>query len=453
MSTPKTQVNTWKNVFPCNMATSSETELYKNMDKRHTIHENIARQQNRSVYDVPAPKMRSKLYVGEQNKNDIRAYHSAICYSHIVKAFNCAVYGLEIEIDRDNERQQDAKKLYELLEREQGKFLNLVALERDGSLSSQGVEIITAPLSQFELRQRYSAIHNILTQLTKWGWMSHNNHKCGLHISVSRHSEKADDALDKLVMTGEGKTFARLFCRRTDEQLQSYCSFSAGRGSRYRAINWNNDNRLELRLFRGTLKPTTFIASMEYTFALRDFSIKQTENDLPATWLQFKKYLVNNRKRYAVLAKYCLSSEHSQLKDVFYVAPIVPRAPRVHRTKEEREYLKEQKQMERHVSNCKKLKNGQDKMAELIVMAYRSIGRINIRLDPNNPILVNRLLPVTIRSCPSLLKNESSKVTLLVQAQVPSYYKSIDLDYYPGGWGNKGRFTANLSSRSIEITN
>lgn len=451
MNTPQQKENAWKHVFPCNMATSNEAKTTDIFNRRHIIREQLAQVRNVHPFDIDLLP-RSDTRVGEQPRNCIRSYHSGISYQHIANEFACPVYGLEIEIDRKT-RREDPEKIYELLEQENGKFLNLVALERDGSLSDQGVEIITAPLSTFELRQRYSAIFNILTKLRQWGWLSHDDHKCGLHISTNRHSQYADELLENLIMTGKGKTFCKIFSRRTADQLSSYCSFDRRANERYRAINVLNAKRLELRFFRGTLNPTTFISCMELTFALREFSIvceEDTHRPIPNhakhTWTGFIQWVRNNQKRFQVLEKYCQASSHVELKTFFL--PPAPK-PRMRRTTEERIEFKKLKQIEKDKKILFKLRKEQLQISNLygkVMIAIR-----NLRLDYNT--FVN---PMEVRSLPVYIKNTSyshrgirAKATFCIPVTVPTNIKCIVISYRSGGWGSGGVYTARFSDNDF----
>ena len=70
---------------------------------------------------------------------------------------------------------------------------------------------------------------------------------------------------------------------------------------RYKAINVQNDNTIEFRLFRGTLKLNTFIASLQFTVAITQFvkqiklkdvfAVKWSDIFVSADFKELKEYL------------------------------------------------------------------------------------------------------------------------------------------------------------------
>ena len=83
------------------------------------------------------------------------------------------------------------------------------------------------------------------------------------------------------------------------DKIKSYKS-----QGRYKAINLQNDNTIEFRLFRGTLNINTFMASLQFTIAitkfvkeikLKDvFTVKWSDIFVSADFKELKEYL---RKR------------------------------------------------------------------------------------------------------------------------------------------------------------
>lgn len=190
--------------------------------------------------------------------------------------------GFELEIDRGehdkNKEKALAQAIYELTN-------NRVNLERDGSLE-YGFEIISHPhtLSEF-----YKFDWSQLLELCKnYGYTSHNNDTCGLHVHVSRYmfgsSEiKQNRAIAKVIYFYENYYSDILkFSRRTEYQANKWaqryclkskrealhCSKTKGAQGRYYAVNLQNRNTIEFRLCRGTLKAEAFYAWIDFTLTL-----------------------------------------------------------------------------------------------------------------------------------------------------------------------------------------
>jgi hypothetical protein len=73
---------------------------------------------------------------------------------------------------------------------------------------------------------------------------------------------------------------------------------------RYSAINTDNDNTLEVRVFKGSLRPERVLSALEFVTAsveyTRDLPINGKNNAL--TWLAFTGYVAQHAETYPNLA-------------------------------------------------------------------------------------------------------------------------------------------------------
>ena len=187
-------------------------------------------------------------------------------------------FGIELEVDEGNiDRNDMAMELHQIV----GEHLYY---NRDGSLGSNGFEIITMPHTEKALYE--IDWEEVLRQLVGNGFTSHNNKRCGLHMHISRAffgdtEQERTDNIAKMVMFYEiFWNDIRRFSRRTEQQVNSwatrYCggetptedrckSIVGTRGhGRYRAVNLNNYDTVEFRIMRGSLKYSTFMATLDF---------------------------------------------------------------------------------------------------------------------------------------------------------------------------------------------
>ena len=192
-------------------------------------------------------------------------------------------------------------------------------LEHDGSIS-RGFEMVTG-YSGLDLHTRQ--LEFFKTRLA--GAKSHNTSTCGLHVHICKsdmsllHASKMvlfindpdNHALIFALARRDSSSFSKIHDKANDkywlrDALRSGegCDKDARKArqlrnlnsDRYEALNFQNPNTVEFRLFRGTLKYETLIACLEFTyqtwFFCRDTSQKQL------TTANFLKYicLENNRK-------------------------------------------------------------------------------------------------------------------------------------------------------------
>lgn len=204
---------------------------------------------------------------------------------------NLLYFGFELETQRRNDSptmedmNEDAKYI-----RKKHRELGL-CFQTDGSVRN-GFEIISQPMTFDYIQENKERFKNILDYLQEKGYSSHDGGNCGLHIHVSRKyfgdtEEEQEKTLRKLLLFTETyKDELGRFSRRTSF---NYCQFTSDRYrtehssiesrylksskvlkdmnkdcDRYQVINTGNRNTIEIRVFRGTLKYETFMATLEF---------------------------------------------------------------------------------------------------------------------------------------------------------------------------------------------
>lgn len=133
------------------------------------------------------------------------------------------------------------------------------------------------------------------------GYHSHKTSTCGLHMHVNRDSfgtdvKKQEECIGRILFIVERFWQELLrFSRRTESQIRQWANrygykdnpaevldhAKKGYGGRYTAVNITNWNTIEFRLFRGTLKRNTIIATLQLVneicnvaFSLSDEAVK-----------------------------------------------------------------------------------------------------------------------------------------------------------------------------------
>lgn len=199
-----------------------------------------------------------------------------------------------------------------------------IHFERDGSLSDNGVEMISLPMT-LRYHQRFEW-NEILSSLIDQGFKSHNACDCGLHVHMSRFAIPATTIAKMDIFINRAKAFWSVIARRdrvyngyydvTKELDFTRCFYGAsqrcpskmkgkidwGKGyDRYTPVNVCNSETVEIRIFRGTLKYQTFMGSIEICHAVVNWL-----NTVPVTRiyktkkliLEFIEYLKHNKDRY-----------------------------------------------------------------------------------------------------------------------------------------------------------
>lgn len=212
-------------------------------------------------------------------------------------------YGIELEIDKGGEDSSNAQKLLDIANETDER----IYCKHDGSIS-EGFEMVSHPMS-LDYHTNNMNWHEIFEKAIELEYRSHNTSTCGLHIHCSRSAfgetyEQQEAAIGRVVYFVE-KHWNELvrFSRRTSENLNRwaarYATISNTTGEtykkakdkclgRYVAVNLENFNTIEFRLFRGTLRYKTFIATLqlvdEICYWAQNLSDYEMEN---MSWLDF----------------------------------------------------------------------------------------------------------------------------------------------------------------------
>jgi hypothetical protein len=202
------------------------------------------------------------------------------CIMYPKKDYDDPIYeGIELEVDGGAD-DRIAKRVNEIL--------GYTYIKHDGSLD-EGMEIVTHPAKlSYHIVEKRDAWIEAMRVMRAYGLSSHAAGTCGLHIHVSSAPLEADgnDAIEKLLFIFD-KFWDQLvvFSRRDqcqlrwaarsstevnddmpDDEARSSLKSTKGRmkhGGRYRAVNLTNRHTVEFRLFRGTLRPETFFATLQ----------------------------------------------------------------------------------------------------------------------------------------------------------------------------------------------
>ena len=212
-------------------------------------------------------------------------------------------YGVELEIDGAGEDDDNARSILNICNADQEQ----IYCKHDGSLD-EGFEIVTHPMS-LAWHQQNMLWKGILDKAIHMGYQSHQARTCGLHIHVSRaafgRTAAEQDAVIARILYFFEKHWEELlkFSRRTQRQMERWAArygykdrpqdildhakynHSAGR---YSCVNLQNCDTIEFRMFRGTLKLNTLIATLQLVDRVCDVALFMSDDELKnMSWTTF----------------------------------------------------------------------------------------------------------------------------------------------------------------------
>lgn len=164
--------------------------------------------------------------------------------------------------------------------------------KHDGSLTN-GLELVSHPATIEYIMEHKSIFKEALDAMIDKGYTSHDNRNCGLHfhISLAPMLEKNEHSVANILAIVDTlwDKFVH-FSRRTNRQLEEWAQRYNTKGipheelyktakqhskhDRYMAVNLRNEHTVEIRMFRGTLKVDTFIATAQLVQRLVDVAIE-----------------------------------------------------------------------------------------------------------------------------------------------------------------------------------
>lgn len=213
-------------------------------------------------------------------------------------------FGVELEVDGAGESNRNARRVLAAANQAE---VERIYCKHDGSLDD-GFEIVTHPmtLAYHEKEMPWKAV---LDEVKAMGYVSHQAGTCGLHIHVNRNTFGSTTAQQDVCIARVLYFFEKhweellKFSRRSQRQLEQWAARygykehpkeildhakKGGRGGRYSSVNLQNEDTIEFRIFRGTLKLNTLIATLQLVDRVCDVAFYLSDEELKAmSWTTF----------------------------------------------------------------------------------------------------------------------------------------------------------------------
>lgn len=189
-------------------------------------------------------------------------------------------------------------------------------LKEDSSIPEYGFELVSMPMTlAFHKGFKWA---DTLKYMSKHGLRSHDcgEDECGLHVHVSRKalSQHGWLIVDWFVSKYQKQweaiarrpecSWANFKKKRRGEKLSD--RFGKKTGGRYQAVNFQNENTVEFRLFRGSLRYETLIATLEIVDALVQWASQVKAYDIlrKDAFVLFVDYICKHEDKYTYAMDY-----------------------------------------------------------------------------------------------------------------------------------------------------
>lgn len=210
--------------------------------------------------------------------------------------------GVELEVDCGG---KDGDNAYRIMSKANGQLENIY-IKSDGSLDD-GFEIVSHPMT-LDYHKNEMDWQAVTKEALSLGYRSHETSTCGLHVHVNRNAfgenqSEQEEVISRILFFVE-KHWAELFqfSRRSTYNMNRWSArygfektgeeilkkAKSGCNGRYVAVNLNNYHTIEFRLFRGTLKYNTFIATLQMVDIICDVALSMSEREIDdMSWSEF----------------------------------------------------------------------------------------------------------------------------------------------------------------------
>lgn len=209
--------------------------------------------------------------------------------------------GFELEVEASYGKLNDGISIMYNMDPNEKRFY----LKSDGSLD-HGFEIVTHPHS---LDEYHKLDWSWLEKLANNSFRSWNTSTCGLHVHIGLQDfidENHQIRFTKFIYDNERQV------KRIAGRSSNYAAFS-DKGkvipkiklkwqdhNRYSAVNVQNENTLEVRVFRGSLRKERVLSAIEFTHAACEYTrnMKVVPKQKPFSWLRFTAFVAANDDKY-----------------------------------------------------------------------------------------------------------------------------------------------------------
>lgn len=211
--------------------------------------------------------------------------------------------GVELEIDGAGESDDNAECLLDVGNR----CREHLYIKHDGSIY-EGFELVTHPMT-LDYHMQQMPWPELLQEAMKMGYKSHQTSTCGLHVHVNRLAfgktkAQQEEVIGRVVYFVENHWDKLLkFSRRTPENMERWANRygiaqtaketyksakDKNKTQRYVAVNLENYATIEFRIFRGTLRLPTLLATLQLVDAICRTCMELDDEALETlTWEDF----------------------------------------------------------------------------------------------------------------------------------------------------------------------
>ena len=253
------------------------------------------------------------------NPTNVREWNYTPIYHKFGEARDHFYMGFEFEIELSRKRLDPyLPQLAEIIDND------WVYFKRDGSIS-HGIEIVTMPLSWewiYTNLEKFNSIFNLKTL----DCSSRLADTCGFHIHINKDSFSSLHLYKFIKFFYDNPDLVHILSGRAWSNLKRWARFTASdgisksdvnkiavmdakekrTGDKHSAVNLNNIDSVEVRIFRGTLSLNVFLRNIEFVKSLHEFT-KDANLRNSSDRSLYNDYLTRHKKEFPNIYSYLVT--------------------------------------------------------------------------------------------------------------------------------------------------
>ena len=200
-------------------------------------------------------------------------------------------YGIELEMEAQSTRAVAVGYVAENVRND------VAIMKEDGSLSSEGFELVSHPHSFEKWNETKAEWFGLLQNLEERGMNAWSQQSCGLHVHMTRAGMTASHQTRFGLLFSRNKADWQSVARRQS----SFANF-AGDGetakkvkmqyqcSHFDAVNFSNRETIEVRIWRPSMNFGRVLGSIALVHFAREYTAKMTSNDVLHGALEWPRF-------------------------------------------------------------------------------------------------------------------------------------------------------------------
>ena len=225
-------------------------------------------------------------------------------------AKNALVFGVELELEAVRTGSRSDHTQSTLVDLLGGPRATKFICKSDGSLTN-GVELVTLPFTLDQHRKEFGWAE-LMKRIAGKAKSGAGTDHCGIHVHINR-AALSPFLIGKMGVFANNSTMSALISAIAQRSANDYCSRDSKKkvtdgdkrtGHRYDILNIG-PRTVEVRMFRGNLRPDRIIKNIEFCHSMviycRDCSVQELDS-----WSNYTQWLIKRRGEYPNLVRFLI---------------------------------------------------------------------------------------------------------------------------------------------------